>query len=466
MRRNIILTGLLGSLGLAVVSCGGSDEDSLPSSVFAAGEVSLEKFPNLSALISQEAQSSLSLAVSGTPVALKELKDDPDTYFFNGAIAALVDDNASPTEELRGDMERGQAVCGMAANAGELIRRISGGTLCYMGEIAKLPSGSFDVTKESASVTSTDHSEIFQQEAADKLVRVDLPEGEQGYQSAHFKIIGTDNAPNAYQIDFFMCAGDSEDSLSVESAESYVIDYAAGSYSRTEAYSGEGDPSETYVGKMLVSAFLRKAADGSFEFDPTKDRIITEQNNHSRNSPAGEYNDKRNMSMRIDSAGNLHTLIYRTGGSNNYSSSEKIWSMAEFAGSGLDIGISQMAMKMDRSHSYQGNAHTADGVGGAVEWQDTAYQNTEEGAYFASFQATDLAAETFFSTSPSTETFDKSPYDCNETVDIAIEVDMNSDALAPVILACEGNEDDNHDFHGMCYQGDVNEAFNKLYQQQ
>lgn len=461
MRRKIIYTGLLCSLGLAI-GCGGSDDgDSTPSSIFSAGEVSLEKFPSLSGLVSQEAQSSLGLAVSGTPVALKELSTDADTYFFGGSIAALVDDNATPTDEIRGNMERGQAVCGMAANAGELIRRLEGGTLCYMGEIAKLPSAALEVTKESATVTGSDHSEVFKQEAADKTVRVDVTDS-RGEQAAHIKIIGTDNAPSSYKIEFFMCEGP-QGSQTVKNSESYEIDYAAGSYTRSEVYSGdEGDHS--YTGSMSVTAFLKKLEDGSFAFDSSKDRVIAQEGNDSGTHNSQTYSNKRNMNMRIDSDGNLHTLIYRTDEGNDYSSSEKIWSMAEFTGSGLDLGLSQMAMKMDRSNTYMEETHSQDGVGGAVEWQDTAYKGTEEGAYYAAFEAKDMAAESFFATAPAEKTFNASAYDCNEEVDVVIAVDFDSDAVAPVKEACDGGNDDNLDFHSMCYDSRVQDAFNKLYQ--
>lgn len=452
-------------MGLAVsalIVAGCSDSDSSEtegSSVvnFSRSEVSLASLPDLSTLAqANENVVALGLAPSGDAPTLEDIVDDVDGTVFGGVAATIVA-NGSATEEQRGQMERGEALCRMIQNNVEAIRQLSGGTICYMGEAGKATNG-ITIDTGSDTVTQEDFSGLFAQEAEDKLIAVSLG-GDDGFKP-HIKVLGTNTSPNAYVVQFNACNTDGDGNTTVGEYQTYTIDFDSGTYTAQSFHTHDEGGNQSKNSHTVIAQLIKNASE-ELEFDLSSNRTIEAQDSHSwsDNNGSGSRNVKKLITIGGDNI--ITTQIRENGSYDNGTDTASVWASSEIQGSGLAMRMPQAAMKMSRSfiETSPSQTHTHEG-GGAVEWQDTAYNNVQEGTFYSAFEAADLT-DSFYTTEPTepsnTQTFNL----CAETADIEVTWDTESESFSGASDKCDTGNNEN--IWDMCWSGDIQDAFQQMW---
>lgn len=416
-------------------ACGdkSSDEDSDDVALgFEAGTLSLSQFPDSKGMVSTNS-ASLRLAPSGTVPKIIELASDYDDLFFNGSIAAITAAK-SATDSQRGDLDRGEAVCGNMGNIASSFASLKQGSLCYMKNVPSLSSSTISLEKASESVTADNMAEtLFIQEADDKLVKVQVQEDE-GQMDIFIKIIGKNTASNKYEFQMYQCMGGE-----VDGAEMASINYETSVFSAENIhYFSEDGESSAQI--STTTAYLKKEGD-SLVWDLSKDRKLSESF-----SFEGSYGANYGDAEYVISGDNfitsyIHSKSSWTGPSGEASTgSQKLWSKAAFSGdSALELQVSEMAMAINDSHTFAGEKHERD-VKGAVEFVDTKYNETSSSDLYNESQSVDFSQEVFTAT-PEEISVSFSDYDCSATADVVVSFDMTTDEAGEVQQICQGGSD-------------------------
>ncbi len=426
------------------------------------GALALNTLPDISTLVADSSSAAaLNLAVEGTPIKISEFKNNAskvDEVMFDGAVAAVTAAQ-SATQEQKNAMERGDALCRLTSHNADVFNSLQGGTLCYMSKISDLEAGSFELAKESDTVTSDDYSGLFSQEDDDKLVRVNIVQDGQVGMAAHIKVVGTGNSPDAYKIEFYMC-----EQGNVTNSENYEINPESGLYSRSEAGIQVDEQYGTSKYTSSVTAYLKDGSSG-LVFDFAKDRIIERlyQQVDDNSSPAITITDKQNITINSDDE--VTTKAYGTfvGGSNNADDSEKLYSVAVISGSGFDITMPEVGMSMIRAYDHGSDNQGTYSPMGAVEWQNTKYVTTEESDLYKTVSEFSFDDDDYFSEAASAPSVDLSGFSCEAEVDIEINWQMNSASFEKVNGQCDGGSDSSLDIGNVCNDSSIQNAFNYTY---
>lgn len=442
----------------AVDPAGGSNNNPAATSTtpaLTAAEVSLDALPSTSSLVAGGSSASLALAVTGTPTKLRETKDNLDQIYFGGVLADIASAGSS-TEEQRGQLERGDALCRLATNNADVFSDLIGGTMCYMQNAPKQTTG-LTVVKASDTVTSADYSKVFAQESADKHVQIRVTQSGQTGMIANMIIPGSTSSPDAYKVNFYMCKNN-EGSLALESIENYTVDFATGLYSSTGSHGGsfvyEGED-QTYVGAEIINAYLIKSG-SNFVFDPAKDKVIQSSGTDSSDSRTGV----RKRYITIDSNSQITAKAYGTATSSGNSESEKIYSISAISGAGHDIAMPEAGMRMERTWTYSGTDYTSDPFG-AVEWNTDTYANTESSTIYQSISDFSFDSDDFYSAAPTAPTFESDKYDCSTEGDVILAWDMEDTSFTAVESICDsGSSTGLGQLDEMCNDSSINAAFN------
>jgi hypothetical protein len=422
--------------------CGSSDSASTSAALSSVG---LSQLPSAASMVSQNSSSSavigdrdgVGYSVTGTAPLVSALKANADTYFWNGLVATINGKNVNAITTAERNQfwggvnggPGGQGACAMAQSVGESFGRMieSGGSLCYMKNIPKLAS---------FSVTGGDKSTMFDQTAADKLVKIVAKMGPSQTQDVFIKVYGSDSVTsNIYKVGLYFCQ-----SGSVTGVENIEVNKTTGTYSASN-YHNESSGK----GKMNVTAFLKQNADGTISFDASKDRTAS-------STFSGTWG-KFKADLTITGSNQIFTKMYNT----SSSWTNKTYSIANFSGSGIS-GLRFLEAGF-KNYSSDGGSNV-NSYSGATEWQNTYYAASTTNALKTQAEAMDLNSDSFFS-SISDPSSDVSAYSCTATPDMTADLDFSIPAIATIQTTCDSEKFSDYD---MCWNNSVSSAMNKVFQ--
>lgn len=449
-----ITVGLAASL--IASGCGSSSSSGLSIN-------GLDQIPSAKGIVSSSSGSSIGRAAvgrnaslqstSGTPPLLVDLSSsNVDQYFFNGVVSSINDSSwtglsSGAKQDLAnnfwGSVEGGpggNGACFMAQSVGESIGRMleSATSLCYMKNIP----GVSGVTIEPA----IEGSALFQQQAADRVVRVNVSGGGGGEggggggggdQRIFIQVFGTNTVgADVYKVQLNMC----DTSGNARGKETIEVNRSTGKMTATGLHDeGEGAGSNSMTGGLRVNS------SGNLEWDPASIRTAT-------GAFSGEWGTFKG-SLEISSTGIITAKRFNVWENGGHGGVDKNYSISSFSGTALSsVRFLEAAYKGINSWDAEEHSYT-----GSTSYRDTFYMNVAND-FTSTVAAYDLAGDTFFANDVSDP--DLSDVDCSLTPEYTVTVDMESAPMQSVRETCEG---DRYDNYNLCWGEGVQNAQNRIF---
>lgn len=466
----------LSSLALCLSACGDkSKDDDTANDTSLASEVSLNKLPEAKDML-KTAGSSLALAPSGNAPKLSELAENYDDYFVGGVVAEILakkDASSAVSVELEGDMERGSAICENIANVAQALGELKSGSLCYMKQIPALSAPTVSLEKASASVNADNlATQLFAQEAADKLVQVNISMGDE-QQQLFIKVLGSNSVSNQYKFEMLECEGDE-----VTGTEVATVDYADKKFTAINTYKFQDEDengNSEGADETKITAYLSEDSEGNLSWDLSKDRVLerkwSQTGSYTWNEQATEYTYQTVSKNVISSEGSITSYVNSKSsnsfGNETNASEDKLWSKAIYTGDNIiDLRVAELAVRAKSSYTYTGGNDTRD-IWGAVEWKDTLYSDTSSSSIYKEAESASLSEDAVFKSSVS-EVSPSFSGSCSATADVIVAVDMTTEGARAVEQSCGGGEeqwDALDELYDACYGSDVESARQYIWDQ-
>lgn len=445
----IRLLGLMSALSL-VAACGGAGGGSISS---------LSQLPDASSMVATSTSSTaLSLAsVSGTAPLITDLKSSADQYFWNGLVATIngyssyQDLTYSVANQFWGGVAggpSGQGGCFMAQNTAQVFGRLmdSASSACYMKGMPKAESG-VTITPE----PSGGNENLFAQEAADKIVRVDISGaehdsggggggGDDQPERVLIKVYGSDSVgADVYKVQLMMCK-----SGSPKGYETFEVNKSTLAYSAASVHKD----SDSAKFSSSMTATLKEGSGDTLEFDTSKDRTVLMKGSFS--------SDKFGAKVLITGENLIYNLMNHENGSNK----DKIVSVSQFSGSSInDVRFLAAGFK-GYNEGSSGN-HTWEG---ALEWHDTYYAAISSSSSDLYTKANDIGLSDSFFSEDKNPTTDFTGVDCGASADYVVTMDFTDDAVKAIAEKCEANNKVKGSDNNYCWNSNVQTAQQRIFQ--
>jgi len=413
----------------------------------------LDKIPSAKGIVSSSSGGSIARSArgrnmslqstSGTPPLLVDLSEsNVDQYFFNGVVGTINGGSwggltSGAKTELANNFwgsvdggAGGNGACMMAQSVGESIGRMleSATSLCYMKNIPNVSGVTI--------TPSIEGSALFQQQAADRIVQVNVSGGDQS-QKIFIRVAGTSTVgADVYKVQLGMCTTEG----AARGLETIEVNRTTGRMTATGLHNeGSGTGSNSMTGG------LRLAADGNLEWDPTSVRTATGAWN-------GDWGTFKG-SLEISSAGVITAKRFNVWDQGGHDGVDKNYSISSFSGTSLaSVRFLEAAFK--GVNSFDDNEHS---YVGSTSYRDTFYMNVAND-FTSTVNAYDIDGDSFFANDVSEP--DLSVVDCGLTPEYTVTVDMSSGPMEAVRATCEGDRYDNYD---LCRSDAIQSAQNRIF---
>lgn len=458
---------LVSSVSLTACLGGSSSSSSGLSGDSAATISSLSDLPDTASMVSTS-DSTTSLyraAVSGTPPTLSQVSENSedidylDDLFWGGLIAEIRGEDPE-TGSLSADQCNGFwggtegngggfAACHLLMATGRAIEPVAtaGVSLCYM---KNMPTAASGVT---VSPAGTDADSIFEQGAANKVVKVEVS-GQQddecqdcgGEQDIFIRVYGTNTEgvdSNTYKVDLWFCSENGD----LRGVEQITANQSTGAFTSTNSSSEQwGDFS------LSVSASLTEDADGNVIFDTSK--VRTAELAHSGSFEEEEFNFGVDISISGENV--ISQKMYDVFSRNNETNVRKAYMLSSYSGASAGALRFREAAYKEVNESNDGvNAHN---FRTAVEYQDGTYTVVgEENALYNDLDNVSIQSDSFFDSEPSPDlsVINSGDYSCDAEVDVTVSMDFSDPAVEAIGQSCESNR---LDFEEFCWKQEIFEA--------
>lgn len=310
------------SLIAMVVSCGKKTSDDSGSSTTTQAS-SLAVVPDMSALLATSKTTASLTAVTGTPPKFVDIgSSDSATRitnaqkYFSGDVSALISQiqaaqgTLATIQPLVSNFRGAQAKCQLMQDTAMALQILSERTnsSCMMGKVGKKGAGILKYV----SGTQLDDGTFFTPADSDVYRQITMADTLKNAQDLiMFKIQGKNTDATKYKINMTYCK-----SGKALGTDSILVDNTAGTmtynvmFNKSES-TNNGTVTITTKSTATVKANLKDNGDGTYSFDPTKDRTMTIANASSgTGSSAGTQT--MNGSMTI-SDGALAVKLISTG---------------------------------------------------------------------------------------------------------------------------------------------------------
>lgn len=472
-----------------LVSClGGSGSSGVSgSSQSGAGNLSsISQLPDTSEMIvtSESGAALLNFAVTGTPPRLSaigdtELVDALDLFWPGLNISSIADGSVVPSSsdpdsacfnfwgsEEDADAPGGFGACFMAQQVGYSFENIlqAGGSFCYMKGLPSATDPAL-VTAVGDNADLSDPEEIFDQQAADRTVEIDIQgsfpgeesEGESA-EKVYIKVHGTNSVGNdVYKVTLWFCKDDG----GLDGYEEITVNKSSGLFSSTSVHDDDFGAST-----IEVTAFLKEDSEGDITFDEQSDRLASMSWgwSDSEGGASGEFKTE----LRVTSANRIFSKTFETQtfqhDSGDIEDGRKAYSVSEFQFSEEDdqkvgnIRFLQAAIKDVPVSDFRQDG----GFNAAVEYRSDGYYSAPDSSLRALLDDVDFDTDSFYTTAPDTSvTLDTAEYPCESVdVDYQLVMDLNDADVIEVAQACDGDRLENMDF---CWSDDIRDAESAIF---
>ncbi len=457
MRKSLFLPSILFPALITLLSgCGSSNSSSDGLGNKLTG---LQSLPSVSGMVTTNSSSSASLqldidgmgfrgvglqTLSGTPETIAELGASStllDTRVFGGLVSTIRTANSATSTQAQ-DFWKGQGRCMLMQSVGESLGRMleQGTSMCYMREIPRQTGAMTVVSGDLADPTT-----VFDQQNADRLVKVQIADSEYGSQNIFIRVHGKSNLASAddFQITMYEC---NPDTNAIQGYEVLAANKSTGVFTGTGYHSGDWGS-----GIQTISAFLTVNAAGNVVFDPSKDRSA---NSHW----TGNWGTFKG-SVTITGDNLMYGKRYNTSIYNSTTNIDKNYAVTSFSGTSmatlrfLEGAFSGVSSWGGESHSYSG----------ATEYQNTVYGDVSSGSYLDTVNAYSFGSDPFFTSNLSVVASDTSGYSCSATADIVVSINMQSSAMQTIQATCEADRFSNY---SMCWSNAIQEAQSIVFSSQ
>ncbi len=456
-----VVTMMVLTLGLGACSGGSDGTDSTDSTDSTVSISSLTDIPDAQDMFKTNSAASASLipalkAVSGTPPLLTSITPaNADTYFWNGAAAAIAGGTATPDQEnaFWGEMNgepAGEVACRMAQTTGYTMQGIlqSATSLCYM----KGMPDAIDTGGVSDNTLGITPSNVFDKLAADKLIKVTTNGQDEnmggGDMNVFITVYGSDTVgSDVYKVQLYTCSLDSDTAkqatiITANTSSSAVTvggtEIAGNTMTIVDLGTDTGEEEGTSVYSSTVSGKLKTASDGSITFDEAADRSAL------FGFSQGDNLDK--SSVLVDADNQITTKDYWIGTyGNDNANTNKVYAIIGFTGENGLTDLRFTEAGVNGVNTSGGNDYE---FSGGAEYNEAGYYVTNSSSAYATTVADyGFDTDSFFDDAPTApSTTSLADYDCSATADADVDMDLTQTAVAAVASACESKMLSNMDF--------------------
>lgn len=469
--KKTVLQTFTALCALSIVACSGSSGTSSGTSSGSSSTSSsvtvssLSEVPEISQMLVSSGTNSNStalFAVSGTPSNLVDISDsDADTLFWNGMISDISDyideDGNVDTSGLStylgndgmSDFFDGEGKCRVAQMIGYSFQNIesAGTSICYL---KNAPTASSGVSIVSGEVD--DVSELFQPDAATKIVKVQVTGGEgDGPESEDdeifIKVYGTNTTEGSdgYAVDLWFC---DPNSGTADGYEIVRINTENGTMTSTNVDTNRGNFVASFSGS------LTEDEDGNISFDSSAAQSVNYASSDDEFGTHQAY-------ISVED-GTLTSKEWYEGEWDGQSENRKAYGVSNYSGTSIE---NFKILTAGFSTRWTSGGNDTDDYYGAMEYQDTLYVAVTSGDLYDAVSSFSFAEDSFWDAEEPTVDSDllaaTSDYDCSATPDFVVSMDMGDSGFqSEVGDQCEAHFSDMN----FCDSDAIQKARNAIFE--
>ncbi|MCB0331936.1 MAG: hypothetical protein KDD55_00485 [Bdellovibrionales bacterium] len=401
----------------------------------------LKQLPGVSGVIASKLSGLINLnswtrAVSGSPPLIKNFPEVDATSLFwrDGVVSRIADGNPTNDDcnEFFTGVEDGQssglAGCLMAESTGRALENAlrSGGSLCYMKNIPTTQSDAIQVISGQENIPDGNIENIFAtpEDDASRLVEIrvsgmpsedDKNEAQEGKIFIHLQSKNTNKEQKIqYGFKIFFCDTSGENLTSTEFT-------TIGKQGKVTSVQEGAEQNELY--EVLLTGYLTEEDDSSLSYNPDLPRTLDATFERTSDQENQGWKDK--VSVTFTPQNRIQTKSY------SIEQGRKGYSEIAFVGSSLsDAQFTEGAYKDEYDDNSGG------GFQALVEFRDDRYVSAPQSELLSALEKVDLLTDPFYQ--DVTLSFDSSQFDCSQTGDVVLSMDMSDESLSDLRATCEG----------------------------